>query len=501
MKRPERQFWTYIALLSSVLLFGLSGQLISCARAETVRAPVKNNSGRIHPIEQPHAPWNQAGPTVTSQPAVQVEAQLDRSSVLLNSSGTVRVEVRMDTLNDTAHALRSQSDIVVVVDTSGSMEGQKLQFAKQALYELFERLGDNDRFALIEYSTDAQTLIPLQFATSYAKDSFRRIAANLVATGSTNMSAGIDRGASMLTYDAVSGSRVGRMVLLSDGLANAGDSSESGLSERARRLSIQGFALTTMGIGQDFDEHVMTSLATSGTGAFYYLAQLSYLPEFLEAELASSRETYARAAELHFSAAAGIQLVDAMGLDIEYRGATQVLRLGNLYTGRNRSVWLTLRVPTYRLGTLELGGIEVSYEREGHAERVTLGRLPEIVCLNDRVQYEHNVKKDVWERALLNNVFTQAEEDFGDAIRSGDRRVIEKALASAEQERQLAQSLGSDKVLGRIDALKGQAASAGAAQSAAPAVRNEEAKKAKARGYQQRNSASYKSLDSAMKAY
>lgn len=501
MKRPERQFWTYIAVLSSVLLIGLSGQLISCARADTVQSPTKSRSGRIHPVEQPHAPWNQTGPSVTSQPAVRVEAQLDRSSVLFNSSGTVRVEVRMDTLDDVPHAARSQSDIVVVVDTSGSMAGEKLHFAKQALFELFERLGDEDRFALVEYNTSAQTLIPLQFATAYAKDSFRRVTAELVAVGSTNMSAGIDRGASMLNYDRASASRVGRMVLLSDGLANAGDATASGLSERAQRLSRQGFALTTMGIGQDFDEQLMTRLATSGTGAFYYLAKLAYLPEFLEAELASNRETYARSAELHFTAASQVQLVDAMGLDIEYRGGTQVLRLGNLYAGRNRSVWLTLRVPTYQLGSLPLGRMELSYERDGYAERVTVGHLPEVVCLNDRLQYERNVKKEVWERALLNNVFTQAEEDFGDAIRSGDRRVIEQALASAEQERQLAQSLGSDKVLGRIDALKGQAAQAAEAQSAAPAVRNEEAKKAKARGYQQRNSASYKSLDSAMGAY
>ena len=500
VKSPERQFWTYIALLSGVFLLGLSGQLISCAKAETVAGPTSKQATRIHPTAQADAPWNQPGPTVTSQPRVRLQAQLDRDSVLQNSSGIVRVEVRVDTQTQEADAPRGASDIVVVIDTSGSMQGQKLLFAKQALFELYERLTDHDRFALVQYSDDAQVLISLQQATPQAKARFREITESLVASGSTNIGAGLDRGAELLNYGTTNGPSRGRIVLLSDGLVNVGDMYE-GLLVRANSLSKQGFALSTMGIGHDFDERLMTSLATSGTGAFYYLAKLEYLPEFLEAELASGRETYGYAAELQFNAAPGVQLIDAMGLFVEATGGTQVVRVGSLYTGRNRTLWLTLRVPTYRLGSMNLGQLSLAFQREGYRHEVTVGELPPIVCLNDRSEFERHVKRDVWERALLNNVFTQAEEDFGDAIRTGDRRIIEKALSSAEDERQLAERLGSTKVLSKIDELKGSAASAERAQAAPAPVRNEAAKKAKARGYQQRNSGNYKSLDSALQAY
>ncbi len=503
MKRPEKQFWTYIVMISSVLLLGLSGQLVSCARAETVVPSRETHQGGMHPVARPDAPWNTGeptvdGPMVQSSPGVHVEAQLDRQSVMQHSSGIVRVEVRIDTALDNPSSLRTKSDIVVVVDTSGSMEGEKLYFAKQALFELFERLDSADRFALVEYSSNASTLIPLQHVTPAAKTSFQRIVSNLVASGSTNMSAGLDRGSDMLRSST---GAAGRLVLLSDGLANAGDSSAAGLTARARHLSQRGFALSTMGIGQDFDEHLMTSLATSGTGAFYYLAKLDYLPEFLEAELASGRETYGVAANLHIQPASGITLVDAMGLDTRRDGDEQLVRIGNLYAGRNRSIWLTLRAPTHRLGPMDLGSIHLTYDRAGYRQNVSVGPLPTIVCLDDREEFERRVRKDVWERALLNNVFSKAEEDFGDAIRSGDRQVIREALSAAEQERNLAESLGSQNVISKLDDLKGQAASAVAAQAAPAAERNEAAKKAKARGYQQRNRDMYKSPSRVMEAY
>ncbi len=502
MKTPEKQFWTYIALLSGVMLLGLSGQLISCARAEGTPPP------RTYPADgatnPDAAPWNTVefeAPPISKRSGVNVDAQLDRSSVLYQGSGIVHVEVRVDTKDGEPSDAAAQSDIVVVVDTSGSMEGEKIDYAKQALYELLQHLKKKDRFALVEYSSQARTLVPLQYATANAKLRFQRAVRTLTATGSTNMSAGLDLGAQMLLREKDYQSSAGRLVLLSDGLANAGDSSHLGLRLRAQRLSEQGIAVSTMGIGADFDESLMTQLATAGTGAFYYLARLEFLPEFLEAELSSTRRTYAHSAQIHLRTSAGIQLVDAMGLKVSQYGASQTIQLGNLYSGRTRSIWLTLRVPTHRVGTLDLGALSLSFRRGDREQRIQVGRLPRVACLNDRHEYERHVNKDVWERALLNNVFTKTEEDFGDAIRSGDRQVIRRALEEAEKERALAKKLGSKKVISKLDALKSEAAQAERAQRAPAPVRNARAKKAKARGFQKRHSSSYGDLSKAMQAY
>ena len=169
MKRPEKNFWIYVALLSSILLLGLSGQLVSCASA---------HPGPAASAEPQHvwtAPWNQGGPSVQSQPGASLKAQLDRGAILQNGDGIVRVEVTVDSPSGGQSDEGRASDIVVVVDTSGSMEGEKLLIAQQALRALFERLAPEDRFGLVEYSDYARVLVPLQHATASAKGNFYRM--------------------------------------------------------------------------------------------------------------------------------------------------------------------------------------------------------------------------------------------------------------------------------------------------------------------------------------
>jgi Ca-activated chloride channel family protein len=498
MKRPERQFWIYVSLMTSVFLLMVGGPLLSCAEAKHPHS----QPSRHHPQPVPDevAPWNQPGPSITAKPVVTLKAQLDRGAVLRGSDGTVRVEVNLETGAEPNEFQRQDSDIVVVVDTSGSMEGEKLHFARQAILSLIDRLTPGDRFGLVEYSDGAQILTTLAHPTGEQRDRFRNLAYSLQATGSTNMSEGLDRGAELLREGRSLG-RPGRLLLLSDGLANAGDSTLSGLTSRAMRLTHDGFALSTMGIGEDFDENVMTSLATSGTGAFYYLTRLGYLPEFFEAELNSARNTYARMAELRFVPAPGVHFKEAMGLPLTRQGSSTVVQLGNLYSSRTRTVWVTLRVPTYRLGETALGRLSLSYHKGGDENVVSVGALPAVACLDNPHLYEQRIHRNVWERALIDDVFTKTEEDFGDAIRTGNRHDLEGALNRAEEERDLAERIGSPKIVAHLDELKSKAASAAVAQQAPAKERNQRAKTSKASGYQKRNKDNYDNSELAAEAY
>lgn len=437
---------------------------------------------------------------MTSSPGVSLSAHVDRGAILQHGDGIVRVELQVTTPHDSSGIVERSSDILVVVDTSGSMSGQKMHYAKQAMFALIERLGPQDRFGLIEYNSSAFVRIPLEYAGESQKQHFRNVTQSLATSGNTNMSHGLDQAISLMQQQSHLG-RPGRVLLLSDGLANEGDSSVHGLSGRARTLSHGDVALTSMGIGEDFDENLMTQLATAGSGSFYYLSKLNYLAQFFDAELSNARQTYARGAEIHFSPAMGISLENAMGLPVEYRGGTQVIRLGSLYAARTRTVWLTLRAPTHRLGMLALGNLSVGYERNGVPQTATVGSLPQIACLNDYHRFQNEIRRDVWERALLNDVFTTTEERFGDAIRSGSRTELHSALKDAEESRKLAQSLGSDKVIAKLDELQSKAVVAERAQQAPAAERNVSAKKSKARGYQMRNSDVYLDSDAAMEAY
>ena len=82
------------------------------------------------------------------------------------------------------------------------------------------------------------------------------------------MSSGLDAAFAMIDV-ARTGGRTPRVVLISDGLANQGDASREGLVGRAARAARGEYALSTVGVGADFDEGLMAALADAGTGNFH----------------------------------------------------------------------------------------------------------------------------------------------------------------------------------------------------------------------------------------
>jgi Ca-activated chloride channel family protein len=250
-----------------------------------------------------------------------------------------------------------------------------------------------------------------------------------------------------------------------------------------------------MGIGADFDERLMTQLATAGAGAFYYLAKLTVLPRFFDAELQTASTTIASGAKLTLYTGSGVSVVDAMGLETQVLGNRTEIAVGSLYAGQERTIWLTLKVPSRDLGTVNLGELSLEYRVGTGASQSLTEALPRLACVAEWEEFRRLVKKSVWERAVVEEELSRAQERLGDAIASGSNADVEREVTSANQHRKLAQSLGSKKVEQAIVQLESSAASAKLAQQYAPAARNSAAKSQKSTGYMMRNSAKYINVD------
>jgi Ca-activated chloride channel family protein len=198
------------------------------------------------------------------------------------------------------------TDLVVVLDRSGSMTGEKIDYARAAVLELIHQLDPRDRFALVTYSTNAELRIPLRPATVGGKSAWSNRIRNIGTGGNTNMSAGLD-----LAYQTISSSaaenRLARVVLISDGLANHGDSSSEGLSMRARRFAQREDVLSAVGVGADFNEYLMSTLADAGTGNYYFLESAHGLAEIFAKEFEATRETVATAVAVTLTPGEGVE--------------------------------------------------------------------------------------------------------------------------------------------------------------------------------------------------
>ncbi|HEX4352983.1 MAG TPA: VWA domain-containing protein [Polyangiales bacterium] len=417
-------------------------------------------------------------PPLAANPGeVKLSARLDRNAVLVGSDGRLQVELTLTAPDSVrSDAPRHGNDVLVILDVSGSMSGQKLAYAKRALHQLIDRVGPRDRFGLITYESDAQLVLPLQAASDRSVARWHHAVDRLEARGGTNMSAGLDFALSQLS----GGHHSARVLLLSDGLANEGDSSPSGLAARARRIARSEDVLTTMGIGDDFNEDLMTSLAEIGTGNFYYLSRVEMIGRFFDAEFRASAETVAAALELHIELSSGSRVLSVSGYPIEQSSGAVTIRPGNLYAGQKRTLWVTLEMPVDRTGEVAPPHFSLTYKRDEYTHSVVADALPALRCVADRDSFEHAIDREVWERAITTDEFQRRQLALGKAIGEGDGADVDREVKSYAQNRALAEKLGSQRVLDSIDALDGAATRAKAAQAAPAAARSFEAKQRKA---------------------
>ncbi|WP_030600925.1 vWA domain-containing protein [Streptomyces fulvoviolaceus] len=167
---------------------------------------------------------------------------------------------------------RPPAALTFVIDISGSMsEPGRLDLAQHSLGVMTERLRDDDSVAIVTFSDEAETVLPMT-RLGGNRDEIHDAIDGLEPTYSTNLAAGVETG-----YDtAVDGLREGatnRVVLVSDALANDGDTDPDSILERidgARRE--HGITLFGIGVGSDYGDALMERLADKGDGHTVYVS-------------------------------------------------------------------------------------------------------------------------------------------------------------------------------------------------------------------------------------
>ncbi|MZE53639.1 DUF3520 domain-containing protein [Streptomyces sp. SID5770] len=167
---------------------------------------------------------------------------------------------------------RPPAALTFVVDVSGSMdEPGRLDLVKESLGLLVGQLRDDDSIALVTFSSEAETRLPMT-RVGEARGRIREVVDSLATGASTNVEAGVRTG-----YDvAVAGHREGatnRVVLLSDALANTGSTeAETILARIDEERREYGITLFGVGVGSEFGDAFMEKLADKGDGQTTYVS-------------------------------------------------------------------------------------------------------------------------------------------------------------------------------------------------------------------------------------
>ncbi len=408
-------------LAGALLIITLAGGI--SARVLAWHTGTSPPSGRTIPL---HFSAGGSGP-------VRFAGQLDRTAVLAGGDGLVGMELVISA-DRRAPSLdkRMPTDLVVILDRSGSMSGAPLAHAKSAVRELISQLESEDRFALVTYASSGALTIPLATASSDARRVWLAALESIAPGGGTHMAQGLDLAADLVARADLRG-RSARVILVSDGHANEGDHSPSGLRTRASRAVAGEYVLSTVGVGEGFDEVLMMSLADAGTGNFYYVQHSEDLSSVFAGEFASARETLASSVVVQIEPAKGVEVVDAAGYPLERVAGSVHFRLGSLFSGQQRRIWVTLRAPHAAPGASPLGRFALVYAQAGKHRELVFSEMPRVACVADEEQHLASLDQQSFERQLDVNGVNALKLGVASSVQGGDAVAALRQIEEFEQ--------------------------------------------------------------------
>jgi Ca-activated chloride channel homolog len=233
-------------------------------------------------------------------------------------------------------------NLALVIDKSGSMaDSDKISRVKSALLALVTRLRDVDVLSIVVFDSDAQVLLPARRVTD--RGFVRQLIQRIAPGGATNIHAGL-----MLGYQEARKNyrrdATNRVILLTDGIANRGETAPEKIAQDSLRFNDEGIDLATIGVGLDLNKDLLSQLAQSGRGLFHFVSDAQDIEKVFIDELQSLISPVAYEPNLEIDYDSDLELMQIYGYQPELRKNGVTLKLDNMNHGLTEVVLLRFRL-------------------------------------------------------------------------------------------------------------------------------------------------------------
>ena len=159
-------------------------------------------------------------------------------------------------------------NIVLVIDDSGSMRGEKMEQLKESLHAIIARFRESDRVTIVGFDNRSRLVLPATKKTNHRK--IRDAINSITADGGTDLHAGLMMGfrEAQKNFDA---ERINRVIFLTDGNANVGETHADEIAAESKSCIEKGISLVTIGLGVDFNNGLLRQIADSGHGPMHFI--------------------------------------------------------------------------------------------------------------------------------------------------------------------------------------------------------------------------------------
>ena len=250
-------------------------------------------------------------------------------------------------------------NLAVVIDRSGSMKGKRLTNAMAATRTAIERLRDGDVVSVVTYDDRADVVVSPTTIDAASRVRILRELDRPRPGGDTCISCGIDAAMQLLGQRP---GMVGRILLLSDGLATAGVRDLPGFHRLAEDCRRMGASITTIGVDVGYDEKIMAALARDSNGDHFFVPDAATLPGIFDRTMATLTRTVAHHADLIVDLAPGVFVEHVYDRVTAGGGSQVIVPLGAFTAGDHKTALMRLRVPRGQAGERAIAAVRLRYD-------------------------------------------------------------------------------------------------------------------------------------------
>jgi Ca-activated chloride channel family protein len=265
--------------------------------------------------------------------------------LISKEAATQRIlEIRLQAPGSSQENGRPRLNLALVLDRSGSMNGEKLEYVKQAAIHVLDLLQKQDQVALVVFDDVVQVLSPSLSVTNGNRFELKQLISRIQSGGSTDLCAGWLTGCKAIAASAQEGT-INRTMLLTDGEANVGVTDLEILAAHAFELYKDTISTSTFGVGLGFNEHLLEAMANKGGGNFEYIENPNKIPQIFVKEFDQLVGIAVRKVELKFELPPSIEWQVLGGWSTEYKNGCLHIYIGAMLADKTQDIYVKLQIP------------------------------------------------------------------------------------------------------------------------------------------------------------
>ena len=350
---------------------------------------------------------------------IQVRSELSSPIILEGTPETNYLKVSLSGQNIDSQK-RVPINLAIVIDKSGSMSGQRIEKAREAAILAVNMLNENDTLSIVAYDSKARVIVPATKVDNKLRI-IGLINENIYAEGGTALFAGLSKGIKQVE-NQLTKDKVNRIILLSDGQANIGPSSVDELSQLAIIAAKKNIAITTLGIGSDYNELLMSSIASYSDGNHVFVNNSADLENVFVHEFTDLMSAIAQDVVITIQLKNGVKPVRLLGRDGVIKGNEITVKMNQLFSNQEKYVLLEVIPDKGKVGQEKtLAQVDLKYDNllenktENETQEVRISYTKDKKMVDDAIHHDVVVETELQKVALENEkaleLYNQGKRD------------------------------------------------------------------------------------------